>query len=134
MHPSRRLTILTFVVALGLPALVAGCATGGGEGEERGPRRDPNLITAEELAEYGNLTCLEAVRQLRPRWLQGRGGLNAPIVIRDGNRMGQAEGVLSNIRASDVESLRFLNATDARVRYGATVDAGAIEVTTRRGR
>lgn len=132
MHPSRRQIILTFVAAFGATAMVAGCASGGGEGGESGPRRDPNMITAEELAEYQNLSCLDAVRQLRPRWLQGRGGMNAPIVIRDGNRMGGAEGVLSGIRASDVESLKYLNAADARVRYGATVTAGAIEVTTRR--
>ncbi len=132
MQPVRRNTTLAFVAAFGLSAMVAACASGGGEDGERAPRRDPNMITAEELVPHANLTCLDAVRQLRPRWLQGRGGLNAPIVIRDGNRMGSAESVLANIRASDVESMRFLNATDARVRYGATVTAGAIEVTTRR--
>lgn len=132
MHPSRRQTILTFVAAFGLTAMVAGCASGGGEGEERGPRRDPNLITAEELVPHANLNCLEAIGQLRPRWLQGRGGQNDPIVMQDGNRMGRAVDVLPNIRASDVESLKYLNARDATTRYGTSVTAGAIEVTTRR--
>ena len=132
MHPTRRQIILTFVAALGVTSLGAGCASGGGGGEDGGPRRDPNMLTAEDLVPYANLTCLEAVRQLRPRWLQDRGGTQTPIVFRDGNRMGQAASVLSNIRASDVESLRYYSARDAVTRYGATVTGGAIEVTTRR--
>lgn len=132
MHPTRRQIILTFVAAFGLTAMGAGCASGGGEGGEGRPRQDPNLLTAEDLVPYANLTCLEAIRQLRPRWLQDRGGTRTPIVVRDGNRMGSAQGVLSGIRASDVESLRYYNARDAIVRYGATVTGGAIEVITRR--
>jgi len=132
MHPTRRQIILTFVAAFGLTAMGAGCASGGGEGGESGPRQDPNLLTAEDLVPYANLTCLEAVRQLRPRWLQGRGGTQAPIVVRDGNRMGRAESVLATIRATDVESLRYFSARDAVTRYGATVTGGAIEVITRR--
>ena len=132
MHSTRHQIILTFVAAFGLTAVGAGCASGGGGGEERGPRRDPNMITAEELVPHANLNCLEAVRQLRPRWLQGRGGMNDPVVVQDGNRMGRAVNVLPNIRAGNVESLKYLNARDATTRYGTTVTAGAIEVTTRR--
>ena len=128
MQPSRRQWILTFVAAFGLAALAAGCASSGGG--ERGPRRDPNLLTAEELAPHSTLTLREAIAQLRPRWLQGRGGQNNPIVVQDGNRMGS--GALDTIRASDVESAKYLNAADGRIRYGATVSAGAIEVVTRR--
>lgn len=132
MFPSRRQMIPTFVASLGLVTVLAGCASGGGAEGDGGPRRDPNLITAEELAPHSSLTCLEAVRQLRPRWLQDRGRTQTAIVFRDGNRMGSAESVLSDIRASDVESLRYYSARDAVTRYGATVTGGAIEVTTRR--
>ena len=128
MQPSRRQWILTFVAAFGLAALAAGCAsTGGGQS---GPRRDPNLLTAEDLAPHSTLTLREAIALLRPRWLQERGGQNNPIVVQDGNRMGS--GALDTIRASDVESAKYLNAADGRIRYGSTVSAGAIEVITRR--
>ena len=128
MYPSRGQRILTFVAALGLAVLAAGCASGGGG--ERAPRQDPNILTAELLAPHSTLTLREAIGLLRPRWLQERGGQNSPVVIQDGNRMGS--GALDTIRASDVESAKYLNATDARIRYGSTVSAGAIEVVTRR--
>ena len=128
MHRSRGPRILIFVAAFGLAALAAGCASSGGG--ERGPRRDANLITAEELTPHSTLTLREAIALLRPRWLQERGGQNNPIVMQDGNRMGG--GALDTIRASDIESAKYLNAADARIRYGSTVTAGAIEVVTRR--
>lgn len=132
MFPNRRQMIPMFVASLGLGTLLAGCASGGGAEGDSGPRQDPNLITAEELAPHSNLTCLDAVRRLRPRWLQGRGGMNNPVLMLDGNRMGSAEGALANIMAGDVESLKYLSPTDARVRYGMTVTAGAIEAVSRR--
>ena len=131
MFLSRRQMTPAFVASLGLITMLSGCASGGGAGDG-GPRRDPNLITAEELAPHANLSCLDAVRRLRPRWLQGRGGMNNPILMLDGNRMGSAENALSNMRAGDVESLKYLSPADARVRYGATVTAGAIEAVSRR--
>ena len=128
MKPSCRKATLTFLAAFGLATLATACASGAGG--ERGPRRDPNLLTAEELAEYASLNCLEAVRRLRSRWLQGRAG--DPMVVRDGTRMGLAEEFLPQIPVGDVESIRFLNATDATMRYGTGVAGGAIVVTTRK--
>lgn len=127
MYPSRRQTILTCVAALGLAAMAGGCATGGGEGEESGPRRDANLITAEELAPFANLSAREAIEQLRPRWFQRT---DSPLVVQDGSHM--SSSILDRIRASDVESMRYFSVADARVRFGQTVTQGAIEVTTRR--
>ena len=127
MHSSRRQAILTFVAALGLTAASAGCASGGGEDGERAPRADPNLITAEELAPHANLSCREAIRQLRPRWFLRT---DSPLVVQDGSHM--SASLLDRIRASDVESLKYYSVADARVRYGQTVVNGAIEVTTRR--
>lgn len=128
MHPNRRQIILAFVAGIGLAAL-AGCASGGG-GEGR-PRMDPDLITAEELAEYPSLTCLEVIRRIRPRWLQRRGSEQNPVVYQNGNRIGSAEDVLPGIPANDVQSLRYLDANDATTRFGTGHGSGAIEVTTR---
>lgn len=129
MHPSRRQIILTFVAACGLTALTAGCASGGGAG---GTRSDPNLITAEELANYTSLTCFEVVQRLRPRWLQRRGSEQNPVVYQDGNRVGTAEDVLHGMSVTAIESMKYLNASDATTRYGTGHGGGVIEVTTRR--
>ena len=126
---TRHGTILAVVATLGLTALASACASGGGGGgDERGPRRDPNLITAEELADYSNLDCFDAVRRLRPRWLQARAG--DPTVVRDGSQLGPASEYLSEIRVGQVESLRYLSATEATMRYGTGVQGGAIVVTS----
>ena len=129
MHPSRRKIIFTFVAACGLTALAAGCASGGGAG---GTRSDPNLITAEELANYPSLTCFEVIQRLRPRWLQRRGSEQDPVVYQDGNRIGFAEAVLSGMTVTAVESMKYMNASDATTRYGTGHGAGAIEIATRR--
>ena len=113
-------------VAFGLVTLGAACASGGGG--ERAPRRDPNLITAEELADYHNLDCHDAVRRLRPRWLQSRAG--DPTVVRDGSRLGPASEHLAQIRVGQVASIRYLSATEATMRFGTGVQGGAIVVTT----
>ena len=130
MHPNRRQTILTFVAAFSLTALVAGCASSGAGGEGR-TRRDPNLITAEELTEYANLTCYEVVQRIRPRWLQTRGSEQNPVVYQDGSRIGFAEEVLPGMSSNSVASLKYLNASNATTRYGTGHGAGAIEITTR---
>ena len=130
MHPSRRQIIFTFVAACGLTALTAGCASGGGAAG--GTRADPNLITAEELANYPSLTCLEVVQRLRPRWLQRRGSEQDPVVYQDGNRIGFAGDALSSLVVTAVESMKYINASDATTRYGTGHGAGAIEIATRR--
>lgn len=129
MHPSRRQIIFTFVAACGITALAAGCASGGGAGSTRS---DPNLITAEELANYTSLTCLEVIQRLRPRWLQRRGSEQNPVVYQDGSRIGFAEDVLAGMAVTTVESMRYLDSSNATTRYGTGHGAGAIEVTTRR--
>ena len=132
MHMNRTKITFAFIIAFGLAAGLAACASGGGSG---GTRRDPNLITAEEMADYTTLTAMDVIRRLRPRWLQGRGastgGTVRPQVIMDGARMGDPETSLNSISVSDIESLRFLNASDATMRYGTNYPGGAIEITSR---
>lgn len=134
MRLNRSKMVLCFMFAFGLTAALAACSsTGGGSG---GPRRDPNLITAEELSEYATLSALDVVRRLRPRWLTGRGqgtgGMNRPQVMQDGARLGDPDNALRSIAVSDIEELRFLNASDATMRYGTNFPGGAIVVTSRR--
>ena len=127
MKPSRQEVNLTFLAVFGVATLAAACASGAGG--EAGPRRDPNMLTAEEMAEFASLNCMDVVQRLRPRWLQGRAG--DAVIVRDGSLMGLAEDFLSRIPVGDVQSIKYLSATDATLRYGTGVTGGAIIVTSR---
>ena len=115
-----------FFLALGISLGPVACASGGG-GD--GPRRNPNLITQAELAEFSTQSALDAIRRLRPRWLQSRGA-TSPVAILDGARLGDPDA-LRSINVSDIESIRYLNASDATMRYGTNFPGGAIEVRSR---
>ena len=127
LHRSSR--ALALLLTLGLSAGATACASGGGSGDS-GPRRNPNLITADELANYSTLSALDVVRQLRPRWLQPRGGAGLPTVMMDGARLGPPDN-LASISVNDLESSRYLTASDATMRYGTNFTGGAIEVVSR---
>ncbi len=133
MRLNRSMTKLSFLAAFALLTVLAACSSG--SGGSSGPRRDPNLITAEELAEFTTLTAIDLVRRLRPRWLTGRGagtgGANTPQLILDGSRMGDATSELRSISVSDISELRYLSASDATMRYGTNYPGGAIVVTSR---
>ena len=127
MHLNRSRITLTLVVAFGLATAFAACSSGGGSS---GPRRDPNLITTEELAEYTTLSALDVIRRLRPRWLQSRGQTSAQV-IQDGARLGDPQNALRSMPVSDIAEMRFLSASDATMRYGTNYPGGAIEITSR---
>lgn len=131
-RPTRAIALF---ITLGLSAGLSGCSSGGGGGSsDSGPRRSANLITAEELVDLGAETALTAIRRLRPRWLQARGasvsGGNLPVAFLDGARLGQPDA-LQGVNVADIESMRYLNASDATMRYGTNFPGGAIEVRSR---
>lgn len=123
----QRAHVPLVLAALAVSAVLAACASGGGS--SGGPRRSTNLITTDELADYTTFTVHDAIRRLRPRWLVSRGG-GSPTVVMDGARMGGIEA-LRSLSVSDVDSLRFLSAADATMRFGTNFPDGAIEVTSR---
>jgi hypothetical protein len=124
----RRILVLAMLLS------IAACASGGGE---RRTLQARNVITAAEVTESNANTAYEAIRQLRPHFLQSRGptsiqdpGAGEPVVYVNGVRYG-APRVLESIRAMDVEEIRFLSASDATTRYGTGHAGGVIEVRTR---
>ena len=102
----------------------------------RKPRRDPNLITAEELAGKAAQTLYDAVRALRPAWMmrarptalmpQNEGGL---IVYVDGTRFGNFES-LRQLAPRVALSVRYYSPSDAEAHFGTGHLNGAIEVIT----
>ncbi len=123
MRRIRLLSLLAIVVIAGA------CASSGGSSR---PRRDRNLITTAEFAELPGLsTALQVVERLRPAWLRPRGRSGLPTVYRNNSRWGQNPAALANISVENVQEIRFLSATDATMRWGASVGGTVILVTTR---
>lgn len=112
-----------------------GCASSGQSG---GPSRARNLITAEELMEVPHSTVYEAVRALRPRWLQARSSASLRSPEPQTARVyidGQLRGGLRemwNLLPTEISELRFMSAADATTRFGTNHIGGAIVITTRR--
>jgi hypothetical protein len=102
----------------------------------KGQRKDPNVITAEELASRSTLTARQAIEQLRPQFLRIRGtttlgnASSADViwVYFDGTRMGTLE-VLNNVGVHEIREIRYLNPSEATNRYGTGHVQGAILVT-----
>ncbi len=120
-------------VALLLVAASVGCAASG----ERGPSRNPDLITRAELENSSTRNAYDAVQQLRPRWLTSRGasslqqsGGDMPIVYVGDRRHGPIE-TLRGFDTDGITSLRFINAANATTRYGGGHTGGVIQITLR---
>jgi len=119
--------------------LLTACASGtGGTARTSAStaRRDPNLITAEEIASKQGQTLYDVVRALRPAWMlrsrpttlmpQNEGQL---IVYVDGTRFGNIES-LRQFVPNAVQTVRYYSPSDAEARFGPGHLHGAIEVIT----
>jgi hypothetical protein len=122
-------------VVLGAAVLIS-C---GGQRSASGtsPRRDSNLITAEELrATVSSSTLYDAVRALRPAWMMR----NRPTAVNprqqgellvyvDGTRFGNMES-LRQLTPHGVASVRYHSPGSAEAKFGPGHLQGAIEVIT----
>ncbi len=125
------------LVTLMLTLALVGCASSGTGAPREG--HNPNRITSEEIRTGPRSNALDLVRTLRPRWLQVRGpttfeaGRENPIMVYvDGVRVGGPDQ-LRFIPVPTIESLQFLNPTEASARFGLDHVNGAILITTRVG-
>ncbi len=129
------LTRATTSTVLTAALLSAACAS---SGESSGSSRSRNLITETELMEVPHSSLYEAVRALRPRWLQARAGatFSSPqrqtaMVYIDGQLRGGL-GEMWNLIPGEVSELQYMSASDATTRFGTNHVGGAIVITTRR--
>lgn len=134
----RSLSIVSFALVLGGCATSPASSSGSGASRPRGAR---DLITAEELATSSASNTLDAIRQLRPNFLQTRGpitlgnaapGGNEPAVFLDGQRFGGLNE-LTTISVADVREIRYLSGPDATQRFGTGYAQGAILVYRKTG-
>lgn len=136
----RRNAILVFAALT-----LGGCASAGtGPAAQAGgapsPRRDSNVISAEELVASTQEDLYQVISQLRPAFLvtrggpqsmtEGAGGPETIKVYTNGVLVGSPEE-LHQIRPSAVKEVRKLSATDATQKFGTNHRMGAILVTLR---
>jgi hypothetical protein len=127
-----------------LTLALAACATTGTANTATpgaGARRDPNVISAAELAAspYDNL--YDAIRTLRPTMLAPHQGgaagasltSNASYVLNVYQDNVKLSGVsaLRNIPVNSVREVRYLDSSDATQQFGTGNGLGAIVVTSR---
>jgi ABC-type phosphate transport system substrate-binding protein len=126
----RRTISAAFVLAAAV--VVAACAA-----QSAGSSRsNANLITQAEIAAAGSSNAYQLVERLRPIWLRKRGPTSVSqegdvAVYVDGTRVGTREA-LRNLWTDDIESIQFLDAGRATLRFGAGNEDGAILVTRRK--
>ena len=127
--------------ALLTSALVVGCATAA---VTRGAVKDPNVITAEEIAANPTTNAYDLIQRLRPNFLRTRGavhGAAAPggssgfeavdvSVYLDDTRVGGSEQ-LRQMGTSDIREIRYYSSSEATTKWGTGNTAGAIQVITR---
>jgi hypothetical protein len=106
-------------------------------GESPTPNKDPDVITADELAKTsGGSTVYDAVRQLRPNWEMRarptavvRQNQAQLIVYVDGTRYGGFDS-LRLLKWRGVDSIRYYSPGSAEAQFGSGHLLGAIEVKT----
>jgi hypothetical protein len=118
-----------FVLTL---AAVMACASSGTSGT--GVRRDPNLITEQEIATSAESNVFDVVSRLRPMFLKTRGrstinsgGSEYASVFLDGQYYGELTS-MRNLVASQIHEIRYLSGPDAVSRYGMRYGSGAVDV------
>lgn len=107
------------------------------------PRKDPNVITLEEIEAVRDRaeTAMAVIRYERPQFLRARGATSFgntrsgrsvpyPKVVVDGVPRGEID-VLNQLPSMTVREIRYLSAADASIRFGTDYDGGAILVLTR---
>ena len=117
-----------------LLVVTAACASSQTEAR-RTTRRDARLLTSEEIKSSSASNLFDVIRSHRPEWLIKRGqtsiNLEGDIVVYvDNVALGGPES-LKSIDVQSVQVVRFLNASEAQMRYGVGHMHGAIVVTTR---
>ncbi len=120
--------------------LLAGCASGGVGTGGASTYRDPNVITAAQLANENSPNVYDAIQHLRPEMLRphlanASSSINSPQdytvhVYMDSNRLGGISD-LRTIPVATVKEIRYLTPEQAMQRFGSGNAGGVIVLTSR---
>jgi hypothetical protein len=129
------------ITTLAISVLLGGCAS---VPATPGVTRDPNVITAEEIAKNPSSNAYELIQRLRPSFLRTRGAVHgAPqpdgsnsfekvdlVVYLNESRLGGSEQ-LRQLQTNDIREIRYYSASDATTKWGTGHSAGAIQIISR---
>ena len=130
--PMRSSRLVALVLLL---VFTAACASTSTPTRRTTGRRDARQLHAEEIKTSSASNLYDAIRSQRPEWLIKRGqtsiNLEGDIVVYvDNVALGGPES-LKSIDVQSVQTVRFLNASEAQMRFGVGHMHGAIVVITR---
>ena len=96
------------------------------------------IISEYELNQSGTNTAYEAIRRLRPQWLNYQPPTSVsnpnplvPVVYLDEHVLGDLS-TLNQILISQIESISFYKAPEAMLKYGTNRTGGVIAVATKK--
>lgn len=123
------------ILIIGALATSIACATAGTS--TSGVRRDPNLITEQEIATSNGANAYEVVSRARPAFLRQRGqttitqgGSVYATVYVNSQQYGDVTS-LRGISADQIREIRYYNAVDAVSRFGSQMGTGVIQIITK---
>lgn len=126
------------VLLISLPLAWACASAGGSQTGQASPQHDPYVLTAAELATANASNLFDAIRQLRPRWMERLGPstfrteAEYPVVVyMDRIRFGEPN-MLRQVPISLPQSVRYFSASEAQAEFGVGNLQGAIQIVTRR--
>lgn len=98
-----------------------------------------DVVTGADITATGGYSALDGIRLLRPSGSAGRSftsvrnpGGEPPVVYLDGARMSDLAS-LQHVHPGEVESMEYLDASTATIRYGTGHTGGAYVVRTTAG-
>ena len=94
------------------------------------PRKNRNLITAEEISTVSVSDAFEVIQRLRPSYFATHGTLTPPVVYVDGMPFGEIDS-LRRVQPPSIDSIQYLDPLMATQRYGRAAGGGAILITTK---
>jgi hypothetical protein len=107
-------------MAMALAGVLAGCAAAPPAATDElatGNRGDSHTLTARDLAPGGARNLLDAVRDLRPRWLQTPGTPFATITVFIGDNRAGSAGSLDGLGTLAVREVRYFETSAAQQRF-----------------
>jgi hypothetical protein len=120
-----------FIVMLALALVGCHRQQGGSAGGGR------NLITREEIERTGGISAYDVIARLRADFLADRGRTSIMLAPQNQASVFLADQYygeiveLRNLRADQVEQIRFYPGTEAVVRFGAKYGGGVIQIQPR---
>jgi hypothetical protein len=128
------------ILIVGALATSIACATAGTSTSDTcasGVRRDPNLISEQEVATSNGGNAFEVISRTRPAFLRQRGqttitqgGSTYATVYVNSQQYGDVTS-LRGIAADQIREIRYFSASDAVSRFGSQNGTGVIQIITK---